>query len=326
VIISKTPFRVSFFGGGTDYPEYFLKHGGSVLGTAIHEYAYVAAHRFHSRLFDYAIRLAYRQVECVKGLEDIDHAPFRECLRWVGVSGDIELNYAADMPSFSGLGSSSSFVVGVLNALYAYQGKAVRPLELAYQAVELEREVLREAVGCQDQVFAAVGGLNLIEFRSTREIIVHRLPLSQERLKSLEQCLVLVFTGLRRRAHEMAQSQISRIGLNLDRLRTIREMVDEGYDILTGTGELTRFGELLHRAWRVKSELDPSISNSTVHSIYERGLAAGALGGKLLGAGGGGFLLFFVPPDRLPNLHRELSDLEILSVRIGAPGSHIIHS
>lgn len=326
MIISKTPFRVSFFGGGTDYPEYFLRYGGAVLGTAIDKFAFLSAHSFRSRLFDYTIRLAYRQVECVSSIEEIEHAPFRECLRWTGISRDIELNYTAEVPSFSGLGTSSSFVVGVLNALYAFQGKAVRPLELAYEAIEIEREVLKEAVGCQDQTFAAVGGLNVLEFRTTKDIVVHRVPLSPERLQLLQDHLLMVFTGMRRRAHDIAAKQVARIGLNLERLKRMRAMVDKGYAILTGNGGLNRFGELLHEAWRLKSELDSSISNGTIREVYERGRSAGALGGKLLGAGGGGFILFFVPPERQAAVRAEFRDLEVLPLKVNAPGSHIIHN
>src|SRR5262245_45792940 len=279
MIISKTPFRISFFGGGTDYPEYFEQYGGAVLGTAVDKFAFLSAHHFHSRLFDYAIRVAYRQVECVRDLEEIQHAPLRECLRLTGVRTDIELNYTAELPSFSGLGSSSSFVVGALNALYAFQGRAVRPLELAYQAIELEREVLKESVGCQDQTFAAVGGLNLLEFRSTRDIVVNRIPLRAERLEDLEKHLLLVYTGLKRRANDLAARQVSRIGGNLDRLRRMRAMVDDGHEILTGTGSLGPFGELLHEGWCLKSELDSNIADGGIREIYQRGRENGAVGG-----------------------------------------------
>lgn len=326
MVISKTPFRVSFFGGGTDYPEYFSRESGAVLGTAVDKFAFLAAHRFYSRLFDYTIRLAYRRVECVASLAAVEHTPFRECLRWVGIDNGIELNYTADLPSFSGLGSSSSFVVGTLNALYAFQGKTVPPLDLAYQAIELEREVLKEVVGCQDQVFAALGGLNVIEFRGTEDIVAQRVSLPPERLRALEDHLILVFTGIRRRAHDVAARQVQKIGLNLERLRRMRAMVDEGHAILTGNGSLSRFGTLLHEAWCLKSGLDAGVSSGPIDDLYRRGLAAGALGGKLLGAGGGGFVLFFVPPERRQQLETEFAGLEALPVRIAAPGTHIIHN
>src|SRR5215813_3032000 len=179
MIITQTPFRISFFGGGTDYPDYFEKHGGgAVLGTAIDHSAYLSVARFYSKLFDYSIRIAYRKVECVRTIDDIEHAPFRECLRHCGISGDVEINYTGELPSFSGLGSSSSFTVGLLNALHAFQGKMRRPIDLAIEAILMEQDTLGEAVGCQDQVFAAVGGFRLVEFRTREDIVVHAVPLS----------------------------------------------------------------------------------------------------------------------------------------------------
>lgn len=326
MIITRTPFRISFFGGGTDYPEYFTKHGGAVIGTAIDKFAYFSVTRFFSGLFDYSIRVAYRQVECVRTLDEIRHAPFRECLRWCGITKDIEVNYTAELPSFSGLGSSSSFVVGLLNALYAYQGRSVRPLELAYQAIQIEREVLKEAVGCQDQTLAAVGGFNVIEFRTTGEIIVHRVPLSLQRLREFEAHLLVVYTGIKRRAADIAARQIAKTEVNRDRLKRMREMVDDGFNILTGNGDLIKFGLLLHEAWCLKCELDESVSNEVIREIYKEGLEAGAIGGKLLGAGGGGFLLFFVPPDKRQSVCERLKHLQEIPVSINAPGTQIIHA
>ncbi|HEX7380357.1 MAG TPA: GHMP kinase [Pirellulales bacterium] len=326
MIISKTPFRISFFGGGTDYPEYFTRHGGAVLGTAVDKCTYLAATRFYSRLFDYSIRLAYRQVECVADLAHIQHAPLRECLRWVGIGKDIEVDCVAELPSSVGLGTSSSFVVGVLNALYAFQGRVVHPLDLAYQAIELEREVLGEAVGCQDQTFAAMGGFNLIEFRTTRDIVVHRVPLSPERKAEFERHLLIVYTGIRRRASEIASRQVNKIEQNSAQLKQMRRMVDDAYAILAGGQSLTNFGRLLHEGWVLKSSLDDSISNDTINLIYRRGLEAGALGGKLLGAGGGGFVLFFVPPEKRRAVLAALDDRETICMQVNAPGTQIVHA
>lgn len=326
MIISKTPFRVSFFGGGTDYPEYFTRHGGAVLGTAIDKCTYLAATPFYSRLFDYSIRLAYRRVECVKDLESIEHAPFRECLRWTGVTSNIEVDCMAELPSCVGLGTSSAFVVGVLNTLYAFQGRAVHPLDLAYQAIEIERNVLHEAVGCQDQTFAALGGFNLIEFRGMRDIVVHRVPLTPERQREFEDHLMMVFTGMRRRSSDIASRLVEGIDRNCERLKEMRRMVDEGYAILAGGRSLSAFGELLHRSWLLKNQLDSAVSNNTINQIYRRGLDAGALGGKLLGAGGGGFVVFFVPPERRAAVRQALADLEEIPLCVNAAGTHIIHA
>lgn len=326
MIITRTPFRISFFGGGTDYPEYFTRYGGAVLGTAIDKFGYISVTHFYSRLFDYSIRFAYRQVECVKRLDEIQHAPFRECLRWCGISDSIEVNYVAELPSFSGLGTSSSFIVGLLNALYAFQGRYIQPMDLAYQAIKIEREVLKEAVGCQDQVFAAVGGFNLIEFRAMEDIVVHRVPLSRERLHEFEEHLLVLDTGIRRRASEIAANQIRKVDANRQQLKQMRKMVDEGYAILTGSGDLAKFGLLLHRAWCLKRTLDDSVSNDVIDNIYEQGRRAGALGGKLLGAGGGGFILFFVPPEKKQAVRESLGHLVEIPVRVNAPGSCIIHA
>lgn len=325
MIITQTPLRISFLGGGTDYPEYFLKHGGAVLGTAVDKAAYFSLSHFYSKLFDYSIRIAYRQVECVGCLDEIKHAPFRECLRWAGIERDIEINHASELPSFTGLGSSSAFVVGLLNSIYAYQRRLKPSLEIAYDAIEVERTVLKESVGCQDQTFAAVGGFNLIEFRGMNNFVVNRIPFTADRLAEFEEHLLVFFTGIKRRAEDMAARQVKRVSENRRRLREMREMVDEGYNILVGYGNVAAFGELLHRAWQLKRELDEAISNDTVDQIYEAGLDAGALGGKLLGAGGGGFVLFFVPPERKAAVRQRLAHLQEVEFGVNATGTHIVH-
>ncbi|HEX3727318.1 MAG TPA: GHMP kinase [Pirellulales bacterium] len=325
MIITKTPFRISFFGGGTDYPEHFAEHGGAVLGTAIDKCTYLAATPFYSQLFDYSIRLAYRQVECVPSLEAIQHAPFRECLRWVGIHKNIEIDCMASLPSSVGLGTSSSFVVGLLNTLYAFQGRMIHPMELAYQAIEIERDVLGESVGCQDQMLAAVGGFNLLEFRGTRDVVASPVTLSEARLAEFEDHLMLVFTGLRRRASTIAARQVNKVAVNHERLKKMRQQVDQAYDVLAGRKSLARFGELLHEAWIQKRSLDEAVSNPLIDELYQRGLDGGALGGKLLGAGGGGFLLFFVPPERRATVRAALNQAEEIPVKLNAPGTQVIH-
>lgn len=325
MIITQTPLRVSFLGGGTDYPEYFEKHGGAVLGTAVDKSAFFNISKFYSQMFDYSIRIAYRKVECVSSIEQLEHAPFRECLRWGDVVQDIEISHAAELPSFTGLGSSSSFVVGLLNTLYAFRRRLVPSVELGYEAIELERKILKESVGCQDQMFAAVGGFNVIEFRGMGDFVVHRIPFSQSRLAEFEGHLLVFFTGIKRRAEELAARQVKRVGQNLNQLAQMRDMVDEGYRILVGGRNLSQFGELLHRSWELKRSLDEGISNDTIDDIYRAGIDAGALGGKLLGAGGGGFILFFVPPERKAAVQLRLGHLPQIEFRVNAPGTHIIH-
>lgn len=325
MIITQTPLRISFLGGGTDYPEHFEKHGGAVLGTAVDKSAYFNMSRFYSRMFDYSIRIAYRKVECVKTLDELEHAPFRECLRWAGVTSDIEINHSAELPAFTGLGSSSSFVVGLLNTIYAFQRKLTPSLDLAYQAIEVERQVLGESVGVQDQTFAAVGGFNLIEFRGMNNFVVNRIPFTSDRLYEFEQHMLVLFTGVKRKAEDLAKAQVKRVDQNLDRLLKMRRMVDDGFDILAGGKPLSRFGELMHESWMMKRGLDANISSGTIDQLYDAGMDAGAIGGKLLGAGGGGFLLFFVPPEKRAAVQQRLSDLVEVDFRVNAPGSHVVH-
>ncbi|MDE2291891.1 MAG: GHMP kinase [Elusimicrobia bacterium] len=324
MIISRAPLRVSFFGGGTDYPEHFLKEGGAVLATAIDRFCYVTASPFQSRLFDYSIRVSYRKGELVKRVSDIKHAVYRECLRQCGIERDIELHNVADLPAFTGLGSSSSFTVSLLQALHAFKGEFLAPIDIAYEAIRVERGRLRESVGCQDQVLAAVGGFNAVEFRREDDIRVHRVPLSPVRMREFERHLLLVFTGQKRKASEIVRHQMRKVSRNAATLRRMRSMVDQGWDILAGGRSLTAFGALLHEAWMAKHSLDPRVSSPRIDALYARGRRAGALGGKLLGAGGGGFLLFFAPPEAHARLARSFSGSQVLSPAVDAPGSQVI--
>ncbi len=320
----RTPLRVSFFGGGTDYPEYFRKHGGAVLASAIDKFSYITASPFLSKLFDYSVRVSYRKVELVKSVEEIEHRVFRECLKKTGILKDIELHNVADLPAFTGLGSSSTFTVGLLHALHAFRGEDVSPIELAYEAIHVEREVLHENVGCQDQTMAAVGGLSVVEFRDVDNISVHPLRLPAARLKELESHLFLVFTRITRRAHDLAATQIKRVPDNLDVLKKMRHMVVQGADILSGTGSLEAFGRLLHESWQLKRSLAADISNSQIDDMYKVALDHGAWGGKLLGAGGGGFLLVLAPPECHAKLHAAFAQYEIIEIQLDAPGSQVI--
>lgn len=325
MLITQTPFRVSFFGGGTDYPEYFEKYGGAVLGTTIDKYAYFSMTKFLSSLFDYNLRLAYSKIECVNSVEEIEHVPFKECLKQCGVIKDVEIDYSAEMPSFSGLGTSSTFVVGLLNTLNAYNHKHIAPIELAYKAIEMEREALKDSVGCQDQVFAAVGGFNVIEFKSTTNISVNRIVMSPSRMRQLQNSLVLVFTGIYRRAGTIAKKQIQNVDLNIEKLKNIHKMVDVGYSLLTGSSTLDEFGELLDKMWQEKKKLDASISTGQIADLYDKGIGAGALGGKLLGAGGGGFILFYVPQENRKQFEERMIGNEIIPIKMNTTGSLIVN-
>jgi len=326
MILSRTPLRISFFGGGTDLPEHFSRHGGAVLGTAIDKYVYLSVMRFPAELFDYSIRVAYRKVECVSRVDDIEHAPVRELLRHCGIDSHIEINVTADLPSFSGLGTSSSFTVGLLKALHGYQGQHIGAERLARDAIRIERDVLKEAVGCQDQTFAAYGGFNVIEFSGQDQIHVERVALPLARREELDRSLMLFFTGITRRATNVEKDKVQNIRALSDNLCRMRAMVDEGFRILTGSGSLAEFGALLDRAWRAKRALSAGVSNSAIDTMYAAAMSAGALGGKLLGAGGGGFLLLYVPPESQARVREALTGFHQIDFSINAPGSSIIHS
>jgi len=326
MIICRTPLRVSFVGGGTDFPEFFTEHGGAVLVTAIDKYIYHSVSHFSSELFDYSIRLAYRKVECVKSIEQIEHAPFREILRHFGIERDVEVSLSADLPSFSGLGSSSSFTVGLINALSAYQARFIPKGELASLAIHVEREILKETIGLQDQIVAAYGNLNLIEFSGTDNFVVTRVAISKAKLQELDRSLMLFFTGITRRAADLEKQKVERLGATTGNLKRMLGLVERAHRLLTGNGSLTPFGAMLDAAWQEKRALHPAVSSSAIDRMYRVAREAGALGGKLLGAGGGGFMLFFVPEDRQAAVRKALSGCPEIVFSINAPGSGIIHS
>lgn len=326
MIITKTPLRVSFFGGGTDYPDFFTRYGeGVVLGTTIDKYVFISISKFYSKLFDYSIRISYKQVECVNSLDEIKHIPFKECLRLHGIENDVEVDYTAELPAFTGLGSSSSFIVGLLKSLYAFKEKQVDKLDLAREAIHIERDILKEPVGYQDQVFAAMGGMNLIKF-TQNGIDVKPIRLSQEREKEFEDHLMLFFTGIRRRASDIIAGQIQKVDKNKENLTKMRELTYHSYHILVGSSPLSEFGMLLDKSWSLKRSLDNKISNDEIDKIYKDGITAGAYGGKLLGAGGGGFVLLFVPPKRKEAVRSKLHHLTEIPIRISNHGSHLLNS
>ena len=326
MIITRTPLRVSLFGGGTDFPDFFSEHGGAVLGTAIDKYIYHTVSHLPSWLFDHKIRFAYRKVEHARSLDEVEHRPFREILRHCGVTKDVEVNLASDLPSFSGLGSSSSFTVGLIKGIHAFQGKHIGQEELARAAIHVEREVLKETVGLQDQVFAAFGGLNVIRFRGQGDFLVERVAISQARVCELNEHLLMFFTGVTRRAQEVEQSKLANLARIQDNLKKMHLLVERAYDALTSNGSFVRLGQLLHDSWMEKRNLDKAVSTPEIDRLYQTGTQAGALGGKLLGAGGGGFMLFLVPPERQAAVRAALSGFHEVPFVINAPGSTVVHS
>ncbi len=296
MIISRTPFRMSFFGGGTDYPTWFEDHPGAVLATTINKYCYISC-RYLPPFFDHKSRIIYSKMEHVKSIDEIDHPSVREVLRYLKIRQGVEIHHDGDLPARTGLGSSSSFTVGLLNALYALQGKMTTKEDLAREAIYIEQNMCHENVGCQDQASAAYGGFNRIEFGGGDHLQVRKVTLTAERIKKLQNHLLLYFTGFSRTASVIAEHQIKNIPKKIVDLNTMYEMVQQATDILNG-GNLKEFGKLLHESWKLKRGLSAKVSTPHIDHLYDKARREGAIGGKILGAGGGGFILFFVPPAR----------------------------
>lgn len=324
MIITRTPFRVSFFGGGTDYPEWFRSHGGAVLSTTINKYCYISC-RFLPPFFEHRHRIVYSKIENVRDIAAIEHPAVRGVLRWMEWGEGLEIHHDGDLPARSGLGSSSSFTVGLIHALHALRGRYVSKPELARQAIHVEQVVIREAVGSQDQVAAAYGGLNRIDFRGDDGFEVRPVVLSSDRRLALQSHLMLFFTGLSRLAHEAAKAQIENFAQRRAELERMRAMVDEAIAILhDAQAPLADFGRLLDEGWRCKRSLADRVSTPEIDRLYATALAAGATGGKLLGAGGGGFLLLFVPPPAQADVRAALQGLVHVPFAFDTDGSRVV--
>jgi D-glycero-alpha-D-manno-heptose-7-phosphate kinase len=324
MIISRTPFRISLFGGGTDYPSWYREHGGSVIGTAIDKYCYISVRRLPP-FFEHKSRIVYSQVELVQEVSEIKHPAVRGILTEMGVKDGVEIHHDADLPARSGLGSSSSFTVGLLNALHALDSRMISKRELAGEAIRIEQQVLKENVGSQDQLWAAYGGFNRIDFYPDETFAVAPLILPPARREELTRSIMLFFTGFSRFASDFARDQVENMHNRSSQLRMIRSIVDSAVDILLDPkAPLRELGELLHESWRLKRELADSVSNSQIDEIYEAGRGAGAMGGKLLGAGGGGFMVFLVEPDKREQVRERLKNLIHVSVATDNDGSKIV--
>jgi len=323
MIISRTPFRISFFGGGTDYPAWYRRHGGTVLATTIDKFCYLTC-RYLPPFFEHRIRVVYSKIEDVQAVDQITHPAVREVLRFLKFDRGVEIHHDGDLPARSGMGSSSSFTVGLLHALYALKGHMPTKHQLATEGIFLEQERLREMVGSQDQVSAAYGGFNQITFAPDGEIVVSPITLTPDRIRALNSRLQLYFTGVSRTASEVAESYVEDATGREGSLRALGAMVEDALALLRGGGDLDDFGRLLHEAWQLKRGLGSRVSNSHVESIYDAARAGGALGGKLLGAGGGGFLVLYVPPDRQEAVRQRLRGLLHVPFRFEASGSQII--
>lgn len=326
MIIVRTPLRVSLFGGGTDFPEYFSAAGGGVIGSAIDKYIYHTISHFPSWLFEHKIRFAYRIVEHVPDVDHIQHRPFKEILKYHQIHENIEVNLASDLPSFTGLGSSSTFTVGLIKGLNAFKGKLIDMNELAKTAIHIEREILEESVGYQDQIFASYGGLNHIKFYGRDQFSVERINVNESLTEELSENLVMFYTGMTRRASDIEKGKMQRMDRNLNALDRMHACVNEAREILSAGRELDDIGRLLDETWKLKRSLSGDVSNEHIDDVYQLGLDHGALGGKLLGAGGGGFLLFYVPQKEQAQFRRAFSGMHEVKFSLNAQGSTIIHA
>ncbi len=321
MIITKTPFRMSFFGGGTDMPEFFNEYGGAVISTTFDKYCYVNV-RHLPRFFDYKTELAYSKMERVTDVNDIVHPAIREAMKYLDMH-EIRLTYEADLPARSGLGTSSSFAVGMLSAFYALKGKYADKKKLADDAIYLERTLCNEAGGWQDQIAASYGGLNRINF-SHDGYTVDPIIISPERKQLLNNNLMLFFTGFTHFSAEV-QASVGKVDKTKEKLEMLK-LVDDAQNILTEKNRsLDEFGRLLDLTWRLKRQTGAKISTDSIDALYERGIKAGALGGKLLGAGGGGFLLFYVEPDKQESVKKAMSDLLYVPFEFENSGTRVIH-
>lgn len=324
MIISRTPFRISFFGGGTDYPAWYREHGGAVLATAIDKYCYISC-RYLPPFFEHKYRIVYSRIENVTEVSQIEHPAVRAVLQYMECVRGIEIHHDGDLPARSGLGSSSSFTVGMINVLMAMKGNYVTKEKLAHHAIHVEQEVIQEHVGSQDQVSAAYGGFNKIDFRQDGAIDVNPVILRPDRQEALESHLMMFFTGISRYASDVAKAKIDNLSSRKTELRMMRALVDEALSILAREKEdLDDFGKLLHENWQFKRKLSDKVSTPEIDEIYEAAMQAGALGGKLLGAGGGGFLMFFARPEMHAAIREKLKKLIYVPIKIDTSGSKIV--
>jgi D-glycero-alpha-D-manno-heptose-7-phosphate kinase len=323
MIICRTPFRISFFGGGTDYPDWYRAHGGAVLAATIDKYCYLTC-RYLPPFFQHRLRIVYRQIETCTTIDEISHPVVRETLRFLHIDRGIELHHDGDLPARSGMGSSSAFTVGLLHALHALRGEMPTKGQLAKEGIYLEQDLLHETVGSQDQVMAAHGGFRHVKFPPDGEIEINPVILPAGRIAELKSHLMLVYTGIARTAADVARSYVIGIESRRRQLRIMKELVDEALDVLASGMDICAFGDLLHEAWQAKRSLSPVVSNSDVDALYEEARAAGALGGKLTGAGGGGFLLLFVPLEKQPAVGEAMGGRIHVPFEFESAGSQII--
>lgn len=323
MIISRTPFRISFFGGGSDYPQWYREHGGQVLATAIDKYCYITC-RYLPPFFEHRYRVVYSKIEDCLNVDEIEHPVVREILKFLDFNRGIEIHHDGDLPARSGMGSSSSFTVGLLHALNGLKGQLSSQQQLAIESIHVDQDLLGETVGSQDQVLAAYGGLRHVVFSKDGEISANPVTLSPERTSQLNDGLMLFYTGIKRTASDVASTYVEDISSQETRIQEMMGMVTEGISILNSNDDLDRFGLLLDHAWKAKSSLSSSISNSDIDEIYASAKDAGAIGGKLLGAGGGGFMILYARPSDQEKIKEHLNKLIHVPFKLEPTGSQII--
>jgi D-glycero-alpha-D-manno-heptose-7-phosphate kinase len=323
MLIIRTPFRISFFGGGTDYPVWYRKNGGAVLGTTIDKYCYITC-RYLPPFFEHKHRIVYSLAELVQDIDEIRHPSVRETLRFMGITEGVEIHHDGDLPARTGLGSSSAFTVGLLHALYALKGIMPTKMQLAKDAIYVEQELIKENVGSQDQTLAAFGGLKHIYFTGEHNVQVEPVVMKPGRLESLQNHLMLFFSGFSRTASQIAEEQIKETPNKTKELNEMHHMVDAAIEILNSDDDICKFGELLHQSWQLKRSLSSKISTPYIDYLYDTAVNNGASGGKILGAGGAGFILFFVKPELQEKVKENLNGLLHVPFRFENSGSQII--
>ena len=323
MIISRTPLRISFFGGGTDYPQWYKQNGGSVISTSINKYTYVTL-RYLPQFFEYKYKIRYYKKEEVSEISEIEHPTVRESLKYLKIKDGIELVHSADVPARSGLGSSSSFTVGLLHALHFLKKQLPGKRQLAHEAIDIEQNYVNEFVGSQDQVATAFGGLNKIDFNKKDNFTVNPLPIDEMSKKKLEESILIFFTGFSRNASAVAEKQMSRITKNINELNIMNSFVDKAADYIRNSN-ISDFGMLMNENWERKKRLSPYISNHNIDLLYNLGIKSGAYGGKLLGAGSGGFMLFIAPKKNRKKIISELKNYLHVPILFDNLGSQIIY-
>ena len=325
MIVTRTPLRISFFGGGTDYPSYYLKHGGQTIGAAMNKFTYITVKRL-PEFSDHRIRASYSVIEQCQKIDEVEHPSIRECLRHMDLHGPVEISVVTDLPARTGVGSSSSFTVGLLHGLHAAKGLPIDTRGLADQAVYVEHELIEEQVGVQDQFTSAYGGLLHLKYGKDGSITASPLQIELERKNALSESLVLFYTGIRRIASPTLDEQLRRTeaGEIDSQLGKMNEFVGQGLGILEGSGPLKEFGELLHESWLIKRQLSTKVSSRAIDDMYESALGAGATGGKLMGAGSGGFLMMYVEPSRKADVASALSEFPMVDFDFEFDGTQVI--